>query len=65
MEHSPEERIKELEAELDSVKHQLAEYKRYIYNTKEDIGSTITITFLLFSLGIGCAVALHMGWKVF
>jgi len=64
MEQSPEERIKELEAELSRTKDRLYDCQKYVY-VKEDVGTTITLTFLLFAIGIGLAVALHMGWKIF
>ena len=66
MEHEKQEaRIKELETELADCKKKYNAYVKYMHSTKEDIGATITLTVLLFAIGIGLAVALHQGWTLY
>lgn len=60
-----EARIEALEKELTECKEQHKAYVKYIHSTKEDIGTTIVLTVLLFAIGIGLAVALHQGWSLY
>jgi len=52
----------ELETELNKLKAEFAQYRKYVQRDIENPGVTIVLTVLLLAIGIMMAASLQLGW---